>query len=200
MKPLLSAAVVCLFSSLLAAQSTTAFHSSAEGAFVFVNTNNTGVEIEVDRGNTSAFLMIFAVTPDSNGFTVTSEFGAIPNADFVTNGFQHMALNVDTSQVPGFQSTTCTISFTPSFTETCVQGPLGVIQANWNSNRISTFSTQEERHTAQNGLTVDMSINSVNDSASASGSYLGLSFSGATVASTDINKDTTITITQMGKD
>lgn len=75
-----------------------------------------------------------------------------------------------------------------------------MIQANWNSNRISTFSTQEERHTAQNGLTVDMSINSVNDSASASGSYLGLSFSGATVASTDINKDTTITITQMGKD
>ena len=191
------AAAVCLFSSLLAAQNTTSFHSKLEGAFVLVNTNNTDVEIEVDRGDTASFLMVFATAPGPNGgFTVTSEFGTIPNADFVTNGFQHMALNVDTSQVPGFQSTICTVSFTPFFSETCQPGPLGVIQVNWNSNGISTFSTVEERHTTQGGLTVDVHIDSDDRSATASGSYLGLSFSAVTVASTDINKDTTITIIQ----
>lgn len=197
MKLISLAAVVCLFFSLLPAQTTTSFHSNAEGAFVLVNTNNTAAEIEVDRGNTATFLSVFATTPGPNdGFTVTSEFGAIPNADFVTSGFQRMAVNVDTSQVPGFQSVTCTVSFTPFFSETCQAGPLGLIQVNWNSNGITAFSTVEERHTTQGGLTVDVHNNSDDHSANASGSYLGLSFSAETVASTNINKDTTITITQ----
>ena len=199
MKPLSLGAAVCLFSSLLAAQTTTTFHSTAEGAFALVNINNMAVEIEVDRGNTQTFLMVFATTPGPNGgFTVTSSFGMIPNDDFVTNGssLQRMALNVDTSQVPGFQSTTCTVSFTPSFTETCGQGPLGLIQINWIGNGITAFKTVEERQTTQGGLKVDVHINADQISANASGSYLGSSFPAAAVASTDNNHDTTITITQ----
>lgn len=197
MKLLSFAAVVCLFSSLLAAQNTTTFHSKAEGAFALVNTNNTSTEIEVDRGDTSTFLNIFATAPGpNNGFTVTSGFGAIPNDDFVTSGLQRMALNVDTSQVPGFQSETCTVSFTPFFSETCGQGPLGLIQINWTSNGISKFATVEERHTTQGGLTVDVHLNADQISANASGSYLGSSFPAAAIAGTDMNHDTTITITQ----
>jgi hypothetical protein len=199
MKPLFLGAAVCLFSSLLAAQNTTTFHSTAEGAFALVNINNMAAEIEVDRGNTQTFLMVIATTPDPNGgFTVTSSFGMIPNDDFVTNGssLQRMALNVDTSQVPGFQSTTCTISFTPSFTETCGQGPLGLIQINWIGNGITAFKRVEERQTTQGGLKVDLHINADQISANASGSYLGSSFPAAAVASTDNNHDTTITITQ----
>lgn len=197
MKPISFAAAVCLLSSLLAAQTTTSFHSKAEGAFALVNANNTAAEIQVNRGDSSTFLDVFATTPGSNGgFTVTSEFGTIPNSDFVTNGFQRMALNVDTSQVPGFQSVTCTVSFTPFFSETCQAGPLGLIQVNWNSNGIETFSVMEERQTTQGGLKVDLNINSTNHSANASGSYLGSSFPAAGAASTAINNDTTITITQ----
>lgn len=193
----ISLAAVCLFSSLLAAQTATSFHSKAEGAFVFVNANNTSTEIQVNRGDTATFLDVFATTPGENGgFTVTSGFGTIPNADFVTNGFQRMALNVDTSQISGFQSVTCTVSFTPFFNETCQPGPLGLIQINWIANGIETFNGLEERHTSQGGLTVDLHIDSTNHSANASGSYLGFSFPAAGAASTAINKDTTITIIQ----
>lgn len=193
----ISLAAVCLFSSLLAAQTTTSFHSKAEGAFALVNANNTSTEIQVNRGDTSTFLDVFAVTPGSNGgFTVTSGFGTIPNADFVTSGLQRMALNVDTSQVPGFQSVTCTVSFTPFFNETCQPGPVGLIQINWTGNRIQTFSVIEERHTTQGGLTVDLHINADQISANASGSYLGFSFPAADNAITDMNHDTTITIIQ----
>lgn len=197
MKLVSLAAAVCLFSSLLAAQTTTAFHSNADGAFALVRANNMTAEIDVNRGDSSTFLDIFATSPGSNGgFTVTTGFGTIPNADFVTDGFQRMALNVDTSQIAGFQSVTCTVSFTPFFSETCQPGPLGLIQVNWTANGIETFNIIEERHTTQGGLTVDLHINSSNHSANASGSYLGSSFPTAGAAATALNNDTTVTITQ----
>lgn len=197
MKSLSLAAVVCLFSSLLAAQSTTSFHSSAEAAFALANVNGTFIEIEVNRGDTSAFLETFATTSNPDGsVTSTDQFGTIPNADFVNNGLQHMSLNVDTSQVPGFKSVTCTASFTPFFTETCGQGPLGIIQVNWINNRITTTSFLEEQHLTEGGLEVHKHIDSDATSANASGSYLGLSFPVADLANIQLNRDTTITITQ----
>jgi len=195
-KPFLSAAVVCLFSSLLAAQSTTSFHSAAPGAFVVANANGTAINIDVNRGDTSTLLEVFATTPGPNsGSTMTIAFGSIPNNDFVNSGQERMSLNVDTSQVPGFQSTTCTISFTPSFSETCGQGPLGVIQINWISNHIKGFTFVEEQHQDLIGLTIDLHFNGDVISANASGSYLGSSFPATNDAGTRLNRDTTIIIT-----
>jgi hypothetical protein len=197
MKLLSVAAALCLFSSLLAAQSTTSFHSKAEGASVSATVNGTAIDIQVSRGASSTNLLTLTLTQNPDGsFTSTEGFGAIPNADFVNGGLQHMSLNVDTSQVPGFRSVSCTVSFTPFFTETCGQGPLGLIQVNWVNNRITTSSVLEEEHLTSGGLTVDTHTDADTSSANASGSYLGLSFPVADNASVRMNRNTTITITQ----
>lgn len=197
MRPLSSVAAVCLFSSLLAAQTTTSFHSAGGGAFAVTNVNGTAIQIDVNRGDTSALLLTFTSTQNPDGsVTTTTGSGTIPNADFFSSTLEHMSLNVDTSQVPGFQSTTCTSSFTPFFTETCGPGPLGVIQVNWVNNRIIIISGVQEQHRTFFGVTVDLHIDASADSANASGSFLGLSFSSANNAFVQTNRDTTITITQ----
>lgn len=198
MKPLLSVAAVCLLSTLLAAQKTTSFHSTEESAFALGNANGTQVQVDVFRGDTSAFLFTFTLTLNADGsFAATDGFGTIPTADFTNGGLEQMSLNVDTSQVPGFQSTSCTFSFTPFFSESCTQGPLGVIQVHWTNTRIISESLLFEDHQTVGGsLTVDSHVDSTQTSAQASGSYLGLSFVTMGQAFMDLNRDTTITITQ----
>lgn len=196
MKLLSLAAAVYLFSSLLVAQTTTSFHSSAEGASVLANVNGTAIQIEVDRGATAANLMTFTSTQNSDGsITTTAGSGSIPNDDFVSGGLEHMSLNVDTSKVPGFSSVICTVS--SAFPNgTCEQGPRGVIQVNWVTNRISTTTFQEEQHVTGLTLKVDSHIDLSGSSANASGTYLGLSFPSADNASINMNRNTTINITK----
>src|SRR5437016_5995762 len=99
-------AAMCLFSTVLVAQTTTSFHSTAEGAFLLTSINDTEILIDVPRGSTESSLMAFDVTSKSDGSTTeVSAIGAIPNAEFVNDGVEHMSLNVDTRQVPGFRST-----------------------------------------------------------------------------------------------
>jgi hypothetical protein len=191
-------AAMCLFSTVLVAQTTTSFHSTAEGAFLRTSVNGTEISIDVLRGSTESSLMAFAVTSNSDGSTTeVSALGAIPNADFVNGGVEHMSLNVDTSQVPGFRSTSCTFSFTPFFTSSCSQGPTGLIQVNWTNNRINSTSVLRERHLTIGGsVTIDFHENFDENSANANGTFLGLVFSASDDASIRLNRETTITITQ----
>lgn len=200
MKLLSLFAAVCLFSSLLAAQTkVTSFHSTAESADVTVTINGTFLTLGVSRGDDSDFLSISSTVQNPDGtVTETSAFGNIPGADFTNSGLNRMRLNVDTSQVPGFSSTTCTFTVTPPFTSTCSPGPLGVVQADWINNRISSETVLFENHqTFLSFETIDSHVDSELSSADASGSFLGFSFSVADNASVGLNRDTTITITQV---
>ncbi len=198
MKPLLSLAAICLFAPALIAQSTTSFHSNAEGALLRTIVQGTEISIDVLRGDSGVSLVAFAFTQNPDGSsTEISAFGIIPNADFVTGGVEHMSLNVDTSQVPGFRSTSCTFSFVPFFTESCSQGPLGLIQVNWRNNKITSSSNVlERRQTLGGSVTIDRHENFDENSADANGSFLGLAFPMADEASVRLNRETTITITQ----
>jgi hypothetical protein len=198
MKSLSVLAAVCLFSSLLPAQTTTSFHSEAEAASVLTRVNNAQIMIDLDRQTTSTLLDYFASTQNVDGsVTQTFGIGSIPNDDFLAAGTQHMSLNVDTSQVAGFRTTQCTFSFTPFFTSTCSQGTLGVIQVKWVNNGITTSSVLSEDHRTIGGsVTIDSHVNANESSADVSGSFLGQSFSSSVFATVGINKDTTITVTQ----
>lgn len=192
-------AAVCLFTSLLAAQTTvTSFHSTAESAAVTATVNGAQISVSVFRGDSSAFIDFFSDAENPDGsITETFGLGTIPGADFTNNGMEHMSLNVDTSQVPGFSSTTCTFTFTPFFNSSCSQGPLGVFQVDWTNNRITSSTLLSEDHETRGGSeTVDSHVDSDQSSADASGSFLGLSFSAADNGVVSLNRDTTITITQ----
>ena len=195
MKTLSSFVAACLFSSLLAAQTTRSFHSSAEGASVSATVNGISIGIEVDRGASSTNLLTLTLIQNPDGsFTSTEGFGTIPNADFVNEGLEHLSLTVDTSKIPGFESVACTVSFTPFLTETCGQGPLGLIQVNWVNDRIIKSNLLEERHFTQGGSRIDTHTDADINSANASGSYLGLSFPAADFGFVSMNRNTTITI------
>src|SRR5438093_1503206 len=115
MRPLSLIAAVCLLSSLLAAQTTTRFRVTAESAAVRASVNGTEISVDVARGNALGapvtFLDIFTSTSNADGsFTFSIGIGTIPNEDFFTANVEQMSVNVDTSQVPGFESTICTFS------------------------------------------------------------------------------------------
>lgn len=198
MKPLFLVAAVCLFSSLLAAQTTTQFHFEAEGASVLALANNTEIRIDVDRETSSTFLEYFASTQNFDGsVTQTSGSGTISNENLTIGGTERVSLNVDTRQIAGFQTTQCTFSFTPFFTSTCSQGPLGVIQVTWINNGITTSNLLTEDHRTIGGsVTMNSHVDAKESSANVSGSLLGLTFSFVLQAAIGQNRDTTITITQ----
>lgn len=200
MKPLSLLAAVFLFSSLLAAQTTvTSFHSTAESAGFNATVNGTGITLDIFRGDTGAFLFYFVSTQNSDG-SVTQVVGSgeIPNEDFSRTGMERMSLNVDLSQVAGFQSTSCVLTFAPFFTSSCSPGPLGKIQIDWTSNRIFSTSTLLEEHEtpASGPIKIDTHVDADQSSADLSGSFFGLSFTAPNQGSIDLNRSTTITITQ----
>jgi len=202
MRPPSLIATMCLFSSLLAAQTTTTFRVTAESATALATVNGTRISIEVGRGNALgapvSFLDIFTSTSNPDGsITFSIGIGTIPNEDFFTANLEQMSVNVDTSQVPGFQSTICTFSFTPFFQSTCSAGPLGVVQVNWKNNRITSRRLFVEAHETFGGsVTENAHEDQDQSSADADGSVLGFSFSAADRAFVIMNHDTTITVTR----
>ena len=198
MKPLWLFAAVCLLSSLLAAQTTTSFHTSGAGASAIAHAQGTQISISVGRDVSSTLLIASSFTRNSDGsITQTFGIGKIPNDDFTNGGIEHMSLNVDTSQVPGFRSESCTFSFTPFFTSTCGQGPVGLIQVNWTDNNITSTSVVREDHRTIGGsVTIDSHVNSNESSADARGSFLGLSFPSVDRATVGLGRNTSITVTE----
>ena len=190
MKHLSILVAVCFFSSLLFAQRTTSFHGTAEGARAFATINASKISVIVARGflasNPATFMEIVSFTRNSDGSVVfVFGFGTVPDQAYTNSGMEQMDLNVDTSQISTFQSTQCTVTFTP------------FIQVHWTNNKITTQRVLvDRRRTFPNSVTIREHQDMDQSSADASGSFLGLSFSSASQAQVQLNRDTFITITQ----
>jgi hypothetical protein len=105
----------------------------------------------------------------------------------------NISLTVDTSQVPGFFSTTRTFVFFPSFSETCTGGPFGVIDLQW--KQIGNFSTHSVSTVQQNFGVVTLQSHGESDTALAlvNGSILGSPMANA-VGNSGVNHNTTLTL------
>jgi len=146
---------------------TTAF---ANGAVIHLSVNN-GTDAS---GNPITLLSYTVDTTNPDGSTTeNSGFGLIPNSAF-TSQVNKMNLAVDTSQVAGFFSETCTFS---SSGVTCSSSQMGLIQAAWTDNHL--FSETDTLHEVETGanITTHLDDRGVNESANAQGSVLGFAFS-----------------------
>lgn len=192
--------VVCFFSSLLFAQTTTSFHGTAESATVTTNVNGTSLNLEVGRGDflghPVTFLSLFLVTHNADGsFTQVFGFDTIPGQAFTNAGIEQMDVNLDTSQVPNFQLTQCTVTFTPFFQSSCSAAPSGIIRVHWSNNKVNSQSILTNEHGSFAGVSMHSHRDLDESSADASGSVLGLSLPGTNLAFVQMNRDTQITIT-----
>jgi hypothetical protein len=135
----------------------------------------------------------FIANPDGS-YTYSFGYGNIPNSAFTGNNAQHMSLNVDTSQVPGFQTQTCTVSYVPTYSYTCTDGPFGVIQLDWQNNGYSSSATKQALTWTNGPMTHSSSSDSTYVSANASGTFLGAAVTDyASTMGTDKNRYITIT-------
>ena len=196
---LLSLSIALQFSAVMGhAQNT--FQAKQEVAQANLEVNGVETDLFLFRGpngphGSQTFLdyASFSENPDGS-FSFTDGHGIIPNAAFTANTVQHFFLNIDTSQVSGFQATTCTVSFSPTFNETCVDAPRGVIQIDWQANGGS--STHDIRHfTSRSGpFTRKFDIDGDEVSADATGTFLGGTFTDLGRASIGKARDLTVTI------
>ncbi len=175
---------------------TTNFKSN--GAYAQSNFPNTNFFVgsgDVAAGTPQPFVdyATFIANPDGS-YTYSFGYGNIPTSAFTGNNAQHMSLNVDTSQVPGFQTQTCTVSYVPSYTYTCTDGPFGVIQLDWQQNDYSSSRTKQDLTWTNGPVTHGSSSDSTYVSANASGTFLGTAVTDyASTMGTDKNRYITIT-------
>jgi len=184
---------------ILSAQTST-FHASGEFAEVFGNVNGSSFDVFAARGcivspcftsNTILVFNTFTLTP--NGSTFIEGQGVIPDDAFTADSPEHAMLNVDISQVPGFQVTSCT--FVPGSGFQCHSGvPVGVIQIEWRRTQASSVTTMQETHTTSGPFVTDFHQNQDRFSAASSGTFLGNSFTDRSRSTIGTNKDTTITL------
>jgi hypothetical protein len=199
------AAIVLFASSLMAqtqpqAQNITltlsTFHSNSTFAGLFSFSNGSDVFLNVSRGNTNGtvetFLSFDSFSFNGNGFTDIFGFGEIPNDSLKGDNTRHISLNVDTSQLPNFNATSCTFSFI-TFTETCQTVPNSLVQVDWQQD--GNFSTREvsDRDDTFFQFTRHAHTDSDSASAQANGSAFGIPISNG-FGNTGINRDTTITL------
>ncbi|HEV2992187.1 MAG TPA: hypothetical protein VG759_27380 [Candidatus Angelobacter sp.] len=180
------------------AHAQTSFHASGEFAETFTNGNGTFVDIFAARGcsvspctTNNTILVIFGFIPTANGVAFLDGAGVIPDSAFDASSADHATLNVDLSQVSGFDIVACT--FTPGTGFTCQPGPTGVIQAEWKRTRAGSLTNLEEDHTSLGPFVIDMHKDQDFFRAAATGSFFGTSFSDSTRARIGTNKDMTIT-------
>lgn len=176
MKPHFLLALLLAFAVHLNAQTTTTYH--AKGAFA--QSNFTNVSLSVYSGDASfnalPFVIYSTFQANADGsYTFGSGEGVVPSSDFAGNNVQQMSLNVDTSQVSGFNASTCVVYFVPTYSYTCTPGPYGVIQVNWQQNgNYSTSSTSN--FSGSNGpYSTHVIDDSQYTSANSSGTFLGTS-------------------------
>jgi hypothetical protein len=198
---LISLSVALQLSAVLShAQNT--FHAKQEDAQVNFDVNGVETDLFLFRGpggpsGSQTFLDYASFTENPDGSaTFTDGHGVIPNEAFTANTLQHFSLNVDTSQVSGFQATSCTVSFSPAFTETCIDAPRGIIQIDWQANGGS--STHDIRHfTSTSGPFMrKFDIDGDDSTADATGTFLGSSFTDLGRARIGKARDSTVTITR----
>ena len=181
------------------AHAQTSFHASGEFAETFANANGTFFNVFAARGcdanpctTNNTILVFFANIPTANGVVFVLGSGVIPDSALDATSPDHASLNVDTSQVSGFNTTACT--FVPGSGFVCQPGgPTGVIQAEWKRTRAGFLTNLEEDHTSLGPFVIDMHKDQDFFRAAATGSFFGSSFSDSTRSQIGTNKDTTIT-------
>ena len=172
-----------LFCAVFASGQTVISHDTVhqEGAAANVPISQDGgfTSLSVSRatdpqGNPQTFLFYDAFLNTPEGFVETVASGLIPNDAFQGDSAAHLRLNVDTSQISTFSTTTCTLTFFPQFTVTCVPGALGVIQLDWAQNRSSTTHSVTAQSESFNLARIELHQTSDEVSAVVTGSFLGI--------------------------
>jgi len=144
------------------------------------DTNGNNCTIYSLNANTSGtfgaqyFFMYDVFTTNSSGEGVAySGFGQIPASSVSQVGPSQVAVNVDTSQVPGFVNNVCT--FDPvTLNGSCASGPGGAINVNWQKTTVFTRSQSgPSRGVFAPNLIVNLNASSTVSSATSSGTILG---------------------------
>jgi hypothetical protein len=126
---------------------TVVVHSNGPFAQAFVIIDATSIDVSVSRGTSASggfntFLFFDIVQQTADGFIDTFASGEIPNSSLQGDDPAHMVLDVDTSQLTNFISSTCTITAT---TLTCVPGtPSGLIHLEWRKTNLFTTRTSSD--------------------------------------------------------
>lgn len=199
---LCSLCIVLGFSVVLAHAQNATFNAKDEFAQTDFEVNGMEADVFLFRGpngsgGSQTFLDFgtFRENPDGS-FTFSDGHGIIPNEAFKADSLQHFSLNVDTSQVAGFQATTCTVSFFP-FRETCVNGsPEGPIQVDWQQNQASSTRSIEHLTSTFGSFTRKLNFDEDVSSADATGTFFGGAFSDFGFARIGKAHDSSITITR----
>jgi hypothetical protein len=195
-------ATVVLFCSLAFGQTApgaNVFHANGASAAVMAFDNGTSTVLRVARtadfltGEPTTFLLYSMTSFTPDGFINTFGSGLVPNNAFRGDNPANLILTVDTSQIPGFTSTTCTTVFVPTFSQICTEGPRGVIDVDWKQNGI--FSTHSVSTLQQNfgGFTMQSHGESDFGDALANGSILGHAAANA-AAFSGVNRGVTLTL------
>lgn len=183
------------------AQSTTTYNASGAYAESSFTTNNSFVNLFVARGctvtpctNIGTFIVWFSFNNNSDGtMSVTEGDGIIPDTAFQSATLDHMSLNVDTSQVPGFSTVTCTMN---AGVFNCNNGPFGVMQADWHSTQQASNDDIEDVTTVSGPFTVKTHDDSKSTSGMVSGTFLGSAFSDSSRTTLGTNRSHTHSITK----
>lgn len=167
---LLFALTLCLAANA----QTQVFH--IRGAYAQSNFQNTSLFIgtgDVGLGGLP-FLDYSTFVPHPDGsYDYGYGFGTIPASAFDAHNTQQVSLNIDTSQVAGFQAQTCHVVFQPSYTSTCTAGPYGMISLNWVNNGYSSSTTRQTLNYSNGAEKHNTSSNGTYSSANGSGTFFG---------------------------
>lgn len=190
----------CMFSASASAQTTNTpvatFHKNGTSGSAFGFNGPTEISLQVNRGQNSGggpstFLTFSVFTFTAQSFTETFGFGEIPNTALKGDSTAHLTLALDTSQISGFQVSTCTFSFI-TFTFTCQSGPFGPIQVDWQTtNQFSGKITSTQQFEFFQFMMIE-NQNSSFSFALSQISYLGTSLSGG--GSVGVEHSTSISI------
>ncbi|HEV8493270.1 MAG TPA: hypothetical protein VGR76_13420, partial [Candidatus Angelobacter sp.] len=180
MKSIILAATVLFTSLSMMAQNNgpVVIHSNGPFAQAFAIIEGTSIDLSVSRGTGASgqlntFLFFDIVQPTADGFIDTFASGEIPNSSLQGDDPAHMVLDVDTSQLTNFISSTCTISFTDS-TPTCGPGTAsGLIHLEW--RKANLFTTHTSTDMQQTFFQTRINSHQVTDAAftTLTGSFFG---------------------------
>lgn len=197
---LFALAAVLFISASMMAQSASApqvFHSSAAFAGLGTVANGSNINLQVTRSdspNSDTTMLRFDIFSSSSDlFTDTFGVGFIPNSSLTGDNTKHLNLNVDTSQLSSFQTTTCTFSFI-TFVSACQPGPVGLIQLDFQQDGSFSQRVMSDTQSVFFQVTVRSHQDSDSASAIANGSVFGIPVTNGS-SSTGTNRDSTITIT-----
>jgi hypothetical protein len=177
-------------------ENASAYHSQATAS------GYKSVSVSVSLGGTDASpstFLYYSSSEYSNGvFTTEYGYGLIPNSSVNSDGqAQHLTLNVDLNNVPGFRFYRAAITYPcgPCPTPTPVPPPAnGVIAVSWDRTPDRWNRSVGHYLTHLNDLIIHSQGTFASFSASAQGSIFDRAFTGSTYASIGINRNVYMTV------